>query len=48
MALPHPIRDRLRPRSAYTPAEIDALARHIAEFSLAGIRAVGRKRRARA
>ncbi len=37
--LPHPIGDRLRPRKAWTAAEIDALARHIADFSLAGIRA---------
>jgi AcrR family transcriptional regulator len=42
MLLPHPIGDRLRPRARRTPAEIDQLARHIADFSLAGIRAVGR------
>jgi AcrR family transcriptional regulator len=43
MSLPHPIRDRLRRSPQWTAAEIDTLARHIADFSLAGIRAVGRR-----
>lgn len=47
MLLPHPIGDRLRPQGKRTPADIDKLARHIADFSLAGIRAVGRSRPAR-
>jgi TetR/AcrR family transcriptional regulator, regulator of cefoperazone and chloramphenicol sensitivity len=40
MALPHPIRDRLAPRPRWTAAEVEALARHIADFSVAGARAV--------
>jgi TetR/AcrR family transcriptional regulator, regulator of cefoperazone and chloramphenicol sensitivity len=38
--LPNPITSRLRPGFRLTPGEIDRLARHIAAFSLAGIRAV--------
>jgi AcrR family transcriptional regulator len=44
MALPNPIGDRLHRRVRRTPADIVRLADHIAEFSLAGIRAVGRRR----
>ena len=44
MALPNPIGDRLHRRVGRTPADIGRLADHIAEFSLAGIRAVGRRR----
>jgi TetR/AcrR family transcriptional regulator, regulator of cefoperazone and chloramphenicol sensitivity len=43
MSRPHPIGDRLRKRRRWTPGDIDALARHIADFSLAGIRAVGQQ-----
>ena len=41
LALPNPILDRLRPKSTPWAGEIKRLADHIAEFSLAGIRAVG-------
>jgi len=44
MALPNPIGDRLHRRVRRTPAEIVRLADHIAEFSLAGIRAIGRRK----
>jgi len=40
MSLPHPIRDRVAPRPAWTAAEVDALAAHVVAFSLAGIRAL--------
>jgi AcrR family transcriptional regulator len=42
MALPNPIGRRLRPDVTLTPAEIDKLAEHIAAFSMAGIREIGR------
>ena len=41
MALPHPIRDRLGARIGTTPDDVTALADHVADFSIAGIRAVG-------
>lgn len=41
MALPNAIADRLRGRTAWTPAAIDRLADHIAEFSIAGIQRIG-------
>src|ERR1700687_1290880 len=44
MALPNPIGDRLHRRVRRTPADIVRLADHIAEFSLAGIPAVGLRR----
>lgn len=44
LALPNPIADRLRGHRDWSPAEIDQLADHISEFSLAGIRAIGRRR----
>ena len=37
-----PVRDRLMPGWNSTPAEVDKVADHIAEFSLAGIRAIRR------
>jgi AcrR family transcriptional regulator len=43
MALPNPIGDQLLGRPTWTPAAIDALADHIAEFSLGGIHAIGRR-----
>ena len=39
--MPNPIAERLGLRFDPTPANIDAVARHIAQFSLAGVRAVG-------
>jgi TetR/AcrR family transcriptional regulator, regulator of cefoperazone and chloramphenicol sensitivity len=42
MALPNPIGRRLRPNVSFAPAEIDKLAEHIADFSMAGIREIGR------
>jgi len=41
-ARPNPVADRLGFTSAPTPAQIEDAARHIAEFSIAGIRAVAR------
>jgi AcrR family transcriptional regulator len=41
--LRNPIGTRLASRWPVTPLEIDAVADHIAEFSLAGIRAISRK-----
>jgi hypothetical protein len=38
--LPNAIGTRLGMKSQMTPAEIDAIAGHVAEFSLAGIRAL--------
>ena len=38
--LPNPIAARIGLKAKLTPAEIDEVARHIAEFSLAGIRAL--------
>jgi TetR/AcrR family transcriptional regulator, regulator of cefoperazone and chloramphenicol sensitivity len=43
MALPHPIRDRLGPRPRWTTAGVEDMARHIADFSVAGIRALAGK-----
>jgi AcrR family transcriptional regulator len=43
MALPNRVAERLRPNFKWTPVEIQKLAGHIAEFSLAGIRAIGRQ-----
>ena len=39
---PNPIAARLGLRLEPTPAQIDKAARHIATFSIAGVRAVGR------
>lgn len=39
--LPNPIGDRLGLAAKLTPATVDEIARHIAEFSVAGVRAVG-------
>ena len=39
---PNPIAERLGLRFKPTPAQIDEAARHIADFSIAGIRAIGR------
>jgi TetR/AcrR family transcriptional regulator, regulator of cefoperazone and chloramphenicol sensitivity len=39
--MPNPIAERLGLRFDPTPANIDGVARHIAQFSLAGVRAVG-------
>ncbi|MCC7418606.1 MAG: CerR family C-terminal domain-containing protein [Acidobacteria bacterium] len=39
--LPNPLAARLGMRATTSPAAIDEVARHIAEFSLAGIRAIG-------
>jgi TetR/AcrR family transcriptional regulator, regulator of cefoperazone and chloramphenicol sensitivity len=39
--MPNPIAERLGHKFDPTPANIDAAARHIAQFSLAGVRAVG-------
>ena len=41
-ARPNAITERLGFRAALTPSDIDRAARHIAEFSIAGIHAVGR------
>jgi hypothetical protein len=40
--LPNPIASRLGLALKPTPAQIDDVARHIADFSVAGIRAIGR------
>jgi AcrR family transcriptional regulator len=45
--LPNPIAARLGLTFKPTPAHLDELAAHIAEFSLAGVRAVGRAAHAR-
>jgi AcrR family transcriptional regulator len=42
--LPNPIADRLGLAFKPTPAHIEAVAQHIADFSLAGVHAVGRAR----
>jgi AcrR family transcriptional regulator len=42
MALPNPIGRRLRPAFTFAAGEIDKLAEHIAAFSMAGIREIGR------
>jgi AcrR family transcriptional regulator len=39
-ALPHPIRDRLGVRPKLTPEGVEAFASYVADFSVAGIRAV--------
>jgi TetR/AcrR family transcriptional regulator, regulator of cefoperazone and chloramphenicol sensitivity len=39
----NPVVDRLRPGRALTPDRIDTLAAHIARFSIAGIKAVGKQ-----
>lgn len=39
----HPVLQRLHPELHYDSDEIDAIARHIADFSLNGLRALGRK-----
>src|ERR1700756_4483375 len=39
--MPNPIAERLGLRFDPTPANIDAVAQHIAQFSLAGVRAIG-------
>jgi hypothetical protein len=41
--LPNPVAARLGFDFRPTPAQIDQVARHIAEFSIGGIRAVGRE-----
>jgi AcrR family transcriptional regulator len=46
-ARPNPVADRLGFTFSPTPAEIDEAARHIAEFSIAGIHAVARPAHAR-
>jgi AcrR family transcriptional regulator len=46
-ARPNPVADRLGFTSAPTPAQVEQAARHIAEFSIAGIRAVARPLRIR-
>ena len=43
---PNPVATRLGWTTPSTSAELDAIANHIAEFSLAGLRAVARARRA--
>jgi len=40
--LPNPLAERLGLKPRLTPAEIDQVAHHIVEFSLAGIRAIAR------
>ena len=40
--MPNPIADRLGPSMGYTPDDDESIARHIADFTLAGIRAIGR------
>ena len=42
----HPVLTRLFPRVAFGPAQVPELAAHITRFSLAGIRAVARARKA--
>lgn len=39
----HPVLQRLHPELHYDSDEIDAIARHIADFSLNGLRALGKK-----
>ncbi len=46
-AKPNPVADRLGFTSRPTPRQIEDMARHIAEFSIAGIHAVGRPAHAR-
>jgi hypothetical protein len=41
-ARPNAIADRLGFRMPPTPSQIEEVARHIAEFSIAGVHAVGR------
>lgn len=43
LALPNPIGERLRGKFAWTQEKIDALADHIADFTLGGIAAVSRR-----
>jgi AcrR family transcriptional regulator len=45
--MPNPIADRLAD-SERTPADADAIAEHLAEFTIAGIRAIGSRGRTRA
>lgn len=45
--LPNPIAARLGMVARPTPAQLDEIARHIADFSLAGVQAVGRGAHAR-
>ena len=45
--LPNPIAARLGLANKPTPANLDDIAEHIAEFSLAGVHAVGRAVHAR-
>jgi len=40
----NPIAERLGGPIAPTPDDVDAIAQHIADFSIAGIRAIGRSR----
>jgi len=42
----HPVLTRLFPRVSFGPAQVPELAEHIARFSLAGIRAIARARKA--
>src|SRR5881397_4237816 len=42
----HPVLTRLFPRVSFGPAQVPALAEHITRFSLAGIRAIARARKA--
>jgi AcrR family transcriptional regulator len=47
--LPHPIAARVGlPLKPATPAQVDAIAEHIAEFSVAGVQAIARAKGARA
>lgn len=41
--VPHPIASRLRPKFQLRSEDVDRVAQHIADFSLAGVRAVGRR-----
>ncbi len=43
LAIPHPIGDRLLPEIGRAPADIERLADHISNFSLAGIRGLRRR-----
>ena len=45
--MPNPIAERLAD-SERTPADADAIAEHLADFTIAGIRAIGSRRRTRA
>jgi len=45
--VPNPIAERLGRPADQTPAAIEAIAQHIADFSIAGIRAIGKGSRAR-